>query len=127
MKEADVNEVSLCGVFCGGCPAFHKKRCHGCRSENKNQPRISKWKCKLRNCVISKNLISCHECEEFPCKKRNYLVKRYKEKYTIDLNTNITLLANLGINRWLKAQHEKYLCKHCGGTCSPYTGKCLNC
>ena len=79
-KEA----IGLCGVFCGGCPAFHAKRCHGCGFENRNQKRSSKWNCKKRQCVIDKEINNCGSCIEVgKCKIRKPLITNYKSRYNM--------------------------------------------
>jgi len=56
-------QVSVCGLYCGFCPAFRKKTCPGCFKVNEK----AKKSCAPYRCVLSKGLHTCLLCEEFPC------------------------------------------------------------
>jgi hypothetical protein len=90
------DSVGMCGVNCALASCFRTGTCLGCRSENPVQKRKSKWKCRIRNCVLSKQLDHCGECAEFPCEIRRRLDKTYGEKYGIDLPANIRMLFETG-------------------------------
>ena len=133
MVEEKTIENSFCGVYCGGCPAFVSNRCHGCRSEDRNQPRTSKWKCKMRKCCIEKQISGCGECEDLytknsiSCAKRRRLVRSYQDKYSIDLNENVLSYQTLGPKKWAKTQRQKYSCPKCGHLINPYSLECYEC
>ena len=122
------NKIGLCGVFCQGCPAY-LTRCYGCRSENHGpkQKRTSKWKCHKRQCVIDQNLNHCGECEQFSCKLRKHLEKKYLLDYRIDLAENCHQIANIGAQTWITLQSQKYTCPDCNQPFSPYEIRCPRC
>ncbi len=117
----------MCGVNCAPASCFRTGTCLGCRSENPVQKRTSKWKCRIRNCVLSKQLDHCGECDEFPCAIRRRLDRTYMEKYGIDLPANINALAEVGPAVWCARQQSAYTCLSCGGTVDPYKHACYEC
>lgn len=88
-------------------------------SEDSNQKRTSKWKCKIRVCVFEKNLHHCGECHEYPCRLRSILDSRYLKKYSIDLNDNIRFLCDMGPDIWLERQKNYHTCPVCGDMINP--------
>jgi len=127
-RQLDSNVIGFCGVFCGGCPSYHAMNCHGCRSEVKNQKRISKWKCRKRLCCLEKKVYSCGNCSEIlGCKIRKPLITSYIQKYKLDLDQNAKNLATTGADKWLIEQIAKYACSKCGGVISPYDLHCIQC
>jgi hypothetical protein len=124
--------IGYCGVNCKLCPSYQSKTCYGCRSLDKSQKRTSKWNCRIRNCCLEKNLKGCGECPDFysprnlSCHKRRRLVRRYKEKYNIDLNKNAKSFIKMG-EKWIDIQKQKYTCTKCGGLINPYTNSCYTC
>ena len=122
------SKAGMCGVYCGGCPAY-RKRCVGCRSEEQGslQKRTSKWSCKIRTCVKEKQLHHCGECETLPCSRRRRLDERYLGRYSINLVENCRVLQASGADGWVARQLKKYTCPHCGRSFSPYDHRCLGC
>lgn len=120
-------EIGKCGVNCSLTSCFRTGRCKGCSSEDKNQMRISKWKCKIRACVSEKHLHHCGECPEFPCRLRSSLDSRYLKTYLIDLAQNISLLRALGPGEWLEEQKRSHTCRACGDLINPYSRECYGC
>lgn len=53
--------IGACGRACEKCP-FYGDECGGCLEEMKHS---SRYQCKAYNCVASKGLDTCLECEEF--------------------------------------------------------------
>lgn len=128
IRELNHDTISYCGVFCGGCPSYHKGTCNGCRSTIKKQKRTSKWNCRKRLCCIDKKIFSCGDCADLDgCSIRKSLVIRYKEKYNIGLDSNVKNLTDFGPDTWLKNKIQKYACSGCGGVVSPYDLKCIQC
>ena len=128
LRSLNSDVIGYCGVFCGGCPAFHVGTCHGCRSEIVKQKRISKWKCRKRLCCLENKYYSCGDCPDLKgCKIRKPLIKRYFTKYNIDLDQNAQNISSLGPEAWLEGQIRKYLCNQCGGVISPYDLICIQC
>ena len=125
--ETYPDSVGMCGVNCAPASCYRNGTCLGCRSGNHDQKRISKWKCRIRTCVLTKNLGHCGECEEFPCAIRRRLDKKYRENYGIDLHTNIRVLTRIGPAGWCLRQQSEYTCPVCKGTIDPYKHTCYEC
>ena len=119
--------IGMCGVDCALTSCFRSGRCHGCHSEDPNQKRTSKWKCRIRTCVIGKGLNHCGECGEFPCLIRKSLDKRYLGTYRINLQDNIRLLTELGPEEWAEQSRTRHTCPSCGGCIDPYNRTCYEC
>ena len=126
-------KVSYCGLYCGACPSFHKGTCLGCRSEDKNQSRISKWSCKIRKCCIEVQKIEhCGQCEDFPCKEMNRkLINSHQNdprfEYRHKIPQNVKALNKLGLREWAQAQAKLWSCLHCGKPIVFYYNKCSAC
>ncbi|MFX0071382.1 MAG: DUF3795 domain-containing protein [Candidatus Hermodarchaeota archaeon] len=132
--EKSISEkVTYCGLFCGACPSYQKGTCLGCRSENINQNRKSKWACKIRICCHEqKQLEHCGQCDINPC---NLLYKRLINSHLDDLKfnyrhqipTNLKRLNEIGTEDWSKEQEELWICPICGTQLMFYNYKCRKC
>lgn len=119
--------IGMCGVDCALASCYRDGRCHGCRSENTHQKRTSKWKCRVRSCVIEKGLAHCGECGEFSCVVRKHLDTTYRKSYHIDLQENCRELARVGPVLWEQQSRERYTCPDCGALIDPYHRACYRC
>ncbi|MCF8228811.1 MAG: DUF3795 domain-containing protein [Bacteroidales bacterium] len=132
MSQACYHLIGSCGIFCSACYSYQKGTCLGCGSENRNQQRISKWNCRIRNCCKQeKHLNYCFECKEFPCDKILKFVKSHPKdkKYTYRHQAiqNLADLKAMGISQWLLEQQQKYTCGDCGGQVIFYDDFCVDC
>lgn len=62
--------LSVCGVDCGGC-SYHGKECAGCSEVQGNVfwvQYINADCCPIYQCVREKQLASCGQCGDIPCK-----------------------------------------------------------
>lgn len=65
--EREDDLFSLCGLNCGLCPLFIRKKCPGCRA---GSPCATV--CDFAPCSVEHgDLTYCFECEEYPCEKYN--------------------------------------------------------
>lgn len=125
-------KISYCGIYCGACPSYLKS-CLGCRSNNKNQTRKSKWSCKIRKCCIElKNLKYCGECDDFPCKelKRKLIDSHPSDprfNYRHKIPDNVEEITKLSFEKWSKEQEILWTCKICGQPIFFYYNKCSGC
>lgn len=95
-----VEQHAPCGIFCPKCPGVKFYNCKGCRKQKgqiKDFPR-----CKTYDCVTSKDLNFCYECEEFPCEKLQPIVNF--EIFTPHNSKiyNLLMIRKLGIAEWNK-------------------------
>lgn len=76
MREITANPdlVACCGLYCGACSRYLKKKCDGCRENAK-----ATW-CKVRSCCLTKEIATCADCDEFndpkQCKKFHNAISR---------------------------------------------------
>jgi hypothetical protein len=126
--------IGHCGINCGICTAYlayaqniPKQKgvtyCTGCRVRNKKCAFIKK------NCPkkIGKKFIYCYECSRFPCQRLKQLDARYQRDYGESLIKNQEFMKEISLDAFLKAQHDKYDCKKCGGLISVHNGFCYDC
>jgi len=106
-----VEERSLagcCGIFCVLCPRFQSKapsRCLGC------QILCLTISCKIYNCCVKKKgLITCADCEDFPCEKNNPETHQYEYFVTHQsCIQNLRRIKEAGLEVWLEEQRERRL------------------
>ncbi len=92
-KKPDEKAIAMCGYRCDLCKAYVKNfrkddrrvelafiwekyyglqfkpediYCDGCRCMNKDARRVDN-NCPVRECVLSRNILSCADCGEYPC------------------------------------------------------------
>jgi hypothetical protein len=65
-------QIGACGIYCGCCKTFTRAqdRCLGCNWANKllRKAREDHNGCVFWECVQGREIRSCLECGEFPCK-----------------------------------------------------------
>ncbi len=70
----DVKLIAKCGLYCGACPRYLKKKCPGCLENHKTS-----W-CRLRTCCLEKNIAACADCRDYKnvmeCKKYYNFIAR---------------------------------------------------
>jgi len=122
--------IAPCGINCGICLAYlrEKNRCDGCRIK----PAVSFKsidRCVIRNCIHLKDSISgfCYECDKYPCQRLKQLDKRYRTRYRENVIDNLDSIKVIGLNRFMKAEVERWKCKNCGATICVHRENCLKC
>jgi hypothetical protein len=69
-----VELVACCGLYCGACRAYLRKKCDGCLTNER-----AAW-CKIRKCCLENHLSSCAECAEVAdprrCQKFTNLISK---------------------------------------------------
>ena len=136
--------IAYCGLYCGACsfktaveegvaehvlsmPERYDKfksepfgtPCPGCRLENLC------GQCGMRDCAAGKELAHCGQCDDFPCEK----VQSFNDDgapHHAEAIANLRLLRELGEERWLELQKEKWTCS-CGRRLSWYHKTCSAC
>lgn len=135
--------LAYCGLYCGACsfkvayeennrehitrmPAMydHFKNeplefCPGCRLENRCGD------CEIRDCARSKEIEYCSLCDVFPCEKIINFNNDGKPHHGESIG-NLNLLKNIGEEKWLELQKEKWTCK-CNARYSWYLRECKKC
>lgn len=128
---SDKNLVGRCGIYCGGCPVYlashggdekakfdlafsirctlDQVRCEGCGSPDRFE--LSEG-CTYRKCADDHGVISCGECNEFPCGSLQQLYGQDVEKWKA-APENAKRIKEIGVERWLEEIGDKNRCKHC--------------
>ena len=106
MKEYET--LAFCGLFCGGCRNYKENmNCMGCRYE---QQLVAD--CPTRACAISKGLLHCGDCEEFPCAELKAFYEDGVRHHGLALQ-NVLRIREIGPEGWLREQAKQHTCE-CG-------------
>jgi len=128
--------IAPCGMNCSLCIAyifgkndfnkkgFHKSYCVGCIPRGKNCMFSLAKNCNL---IKTGKIRFCYECEKFPCASLKRLDKRYKTKYNMSMIDNLNYIKELGVEKFLMHEKEKWKCKNCNDLICCHSGTCLNC
>lgn len=126
-ERIDPEFIAPCGVDCFTCYShlYKKRPCPGCRVSDQNKsPRCRE--CLIKQCVLSKGITFCHECEQYPCARIENLAKRYARRYSIDLIDNGHFASHHGLEALLENERELYTCKECGHVLCEHDHSCTN-
>lgn len=79
-----IMEIGCCGAYCGTCKVLKEQTCKGCKLGYENKERdLSKAKCRIKVCCISRNYNSCADCPEIEkCQTINEFYGKKGYKYT---------------------------------------------
>lgn len=102
MKQYE--EISFCGIYCGGCKNYKENiNCMGCRYEKElvND-------CPTRTCSINKGLLHCGECENFPCDELSNFYNDGIAHHEVAYQ-NMLKIKEIGIEKWLIMQKTKHI------------------
>ena len=123
------NAVAPCGVNCGVCMAYLRKRnpCPGCWSEGVKMKHCTS--CRIKHCplLVESGARYCSECENFPCLRVRRLDKHYRTKYGVSLIGNLERIREIGEVRFLEEEQEKWKCGGCGEVLSIHVKQCMFC
>ena len=127
-KSFKSTSIAPCGICCNVCYVYLRERnpCKGCRDNTGSQPNSCR-SCKIKDCVDSRGLKGCHECEEMPCALIKRLDKSYRKRYGVSLTENLAMLAIAGRREFLSVEKERWTCAYCGGVISLHDGECSEC
>jgi hypothetical protein len=97
--------VPPCGIFCGGCPSYHKERspCPGAEIRCRERQCKGIYVC----CIEKRGHRFCFECDIFPCNRFKRFAETWR-KYGQDLIDNQAQLKRLDgdAGRWLNAWND---------------------
>ena len=134
MKDRITSEmIAPCGLNCAICKraVAETDPCPGCHGPNENKPAFCSEKCGIILCRkrIDKGYEYCDECPEYPCDDVMEKEIRYTSKYTLyeSPKENLRNIRELGMERFLEIERERWICKDCGGIISVHTGICSGC
>ncbi|WP_459847824.1 DUF3795 domain-containing protein [Fusibacter bizertensis] len=120
--------VAPCGINCTYCYVHHKKKkpCNGCRQSDESKP-SSCLSCKIKECVGSKKVEFCYECNDFPCVLIKRLDKSYQKRYEESLIKNLETIENQGIDEFLYLEKIRLKCPSCEGYLNIHDKMCSHC
>ena len=147
----NTNLIAPCGLYCGACTirfATEQKdtvllktisssvedylghpveikdlECEGCLSDIVS---VVCRECQIRDCVLSKGLNHCSECNEGPCQK----IVDFKNDGMVhhsEVIRNIDRHRDVGETVWETEQIKRWQCENCGEVIHWYAEKCKFC
>lgn len=102
--------LSYCGLFCGGCRSYKENSdigCQGCREE-----KTMLNDCLTRKCAMEKGFLHCGECEIFPCGQLNNFYHDGIAHHALAYE-NVKRIKAYGPDQWLSQQEILHTCS-CG-------------
>lgn len=102
--------VSICGLFCAGCPAYSKD-CEGCLSDRRSKY-CTECPAGFRTCSAEHHVTRCAECSEFPCQR----LEDFRDAYCYhrDVMKDIKQIQDTGVESYIAGQVKEHTCPHCG-------------
>jgi hypothetical protein len=103
--EIDTNLIAYCGLYCGACSSYLKKKCPGCHENTK-----ASW-CKVRQCNIENHIQSCADCmttDLKDCRKyNNFISKSFGFIMNSDRSACIKRISEIGYEGFAIEMSEK--------------------
>lgn len=98
--------IPPCGIYCGGCPRYLRKKdpCLGAGEHCKKRRCKGIFVC----CREKKNYNYCYECKSFPCSRFKKFAESWM-KLGQDLVLNQHQLKELGEKKWLEKWNNSSL------------------
>ena len=122
--------IAPCGLNCAVCIGHLRSRntCPGCRIEDRPKPK-TRVICLIKTCEkrLSGEVENCADCSQFPCFYLARLDKRYRTKYGTSPVENLLRIKDIGIDRYLAEEQQKWTCPECGGLLCMHKPQCLSC
>ena len=144
--------VALCGTYCGACFAYLAKNsedeqirnkiqnelssgpmkldienfgCDGCLSNGKIAAHCQN--CAMRKCAANKQGVTrCSDCKDFPCS----LITDFNNDgrlHHAELLKNLRKIREMGVQKWVKYEEERWRCPQCHLPLSWYDSECAGC
>lgn len=130
-EKMDLSLIAPCGMNCGTCLAYlrEKNKCPGCRNMGKDGGSHYCRLCIIKNCQYFKTSQEnfCFSCPKYPCKRLKALDKRYTLKYNMSMLENQKAINNLGLDKFVENETQRWTCKSCGKTLCVHRNFCLFC
>ncbi|MBN2378206.1 DUF3795 domain-containing protein [candidate division WOR-3 bacterium] len=136
---------TYCGLYCGACPILMANeredtswleatasqwkikpedlRCRGCKTE---VTAAFCADCKMRVCARQKGFEFCSECSDCPCEIVSSFRNDDAPHHSVIIK-NLERIKEIGKEKWLAEQKERWACKECGVRFGWFTEKCSKC
>jgi hypothetical protein len=130
-----VELVASCGMNCRICSGYlslqnnvkskgiRMSYCAGCRLRDKKSAFLKK-RCNL---LLDNRIEYCYECDDFPCKRLQYIDKRYRNYYKMSMIENLEYIRKHGIKHFLEKEKKKWRCPECSRVLCCHNGICFSC
>lgn len=84
--------------------------------------------CAIRKCAEAKqNDARCTECDELPCARINNLINMGHYLHRNEYLPNLEKIRELGVEKWVEYEQERWRCPRCGLPMSWYDAECVGC
>jgi hypothetical protein len=85
--------------------------------------------CSIKSCPEKEGNedLLCIECKKFPCRRIRDLDKRYITKYGESPVQNLQSIADIGLEKFIEIENEKWTCPECGHLLCVHRNTCLVC
>jgi len=145
MGEKEYVYDTYCGLYCGACPVLMANEredeewiavtaeqwkckpedlhCRGCKTE---VTAAFCTNCGMRVCAREKGLEFCSECTDYPCEMVTTFRNDNASHHSVIIN-NLERIKEIGGEKWLEEQKERWSCLQCGTRFGWYTEKCSKC
>ena len=101
-------------------------QCDGCLSGGKLAAHCQR--CNIRLCALSKQDNSrCSDCGELPCYRITNLINMGNYLHRKEYLPNLEKMREMGVQKWVKYEEERWRCPQCGLPMSWYDAKCIGC
>ena len=147
----NINKALLapCGLYCGVCSIHIADRdnnlkfknilvdlykpmtktaddikCSGCLSEDQENIFLYCKTCPIRDCIKSKEIDGCYQCDDFPCK--------FIDRFPIPVGKKVIMRAiprwkEIGTEKWVEEEEKRYHCPDCGNSLFRGAKRCNKC
>jgi hypothetical protein len=151
--KRQVHLAAACGTYCGACPAYLHKHgqgeqrvssapardaigsfvdmmgrlvCDGCLSGGTLAAHCRT--CNIRLCAANKQKdFRCTDCKDLPCYRITNLINQGGYPHRKEYLPNLEKIRQMGAEKWVKYEEERWRCPKCGRAMSWYDAKCAGC
>jgi hypothetical protein len=100
--------------------------CDGCLSDGLLAAHCQR--CNIRLCALNKqNNSRCSDCEELPCYRITNLINMGHYLHRNEYLPNLEKIREMGVQKWIKYEEERWRCPQCGLPMSWYDAECAGC
>jgi hypothetical protein len=149
MTIINKNLLAPCGLYCDVCAIYIADRdnnlkfkeklvdvykpfakvvddikCTGCLSESQENIFGYCQTCPIRDCVKTKGINGCYQCDAFPCK--------FIDRFPIPVGKKVILRAiprwkEIGTEKWVEEEERRYHCPECDNSLFRGAKRCNKC
>ena len=125
--------IAPCGLDCSLCKRAlaEENPCPGCSGPDENKPEFCARECGIILCRkrIDNGYKYCDECPAYPCEDVTEKETRYTSRYPLyeSPGENLRNIRELGTERFLSMERDRWGCRECGHIISVHTGVCSGC